>query len=528
MFRLLVLVAALLPTAVAGQPLTLAPRADANEGLPPSVRVFDVSRAGTSLRASLVRATLAADDWALEAVLSDQGTETVPSFAQDDGVLAAVNGGYFGGGQSYSLVLNDGVVAAPNIRALTRSGTTFYPTRGAFALSAARVPDVAWVYDIDGVTWAYPVPSPNAPGAPQPRPDPTFPAGGAVLDAETAIGGGPVLVQNGAPAITYDEEVFFGGSGVDLTSRRARTAVGYTGGSDAAVLIVAVPESAGMTLGELAQLLVDLGADEALNLDGGGSTAMSAGGVALVASTRPVASALRLRTPGDDPEPETGTVIDTGDDAYRETGAWFESSNTPFYGATPSRLNEVGQGDDRAVFSFGDIAAGRYAVEAWWVPASNRATDAPFTVYAGGAGTTVRVDQTDAATAGRWNEIGTFSLAPGDSLVVTDAATGAQSPAYVSVDAVRLTRMGGTATEAGPTSGAAVRVWPNPASRSVTVARDAGGGGPLELVDALGRVLRRWDAPAGAVRVDLDGIPVGVYVVRETATGASARFTVVR
>ena len=517
-----VLLTVLLPAVAAAQPLTLTPRAEANAALPPSVRAFEVTREGTALRALLVRADLAADDWELEAVFSDEGTETVASFAEDDGVLAVVNGGYFGGGQSYSLVLNDGVVLAPNIKAISRTSGLFYPTRSAVGVSAARVPDVAWVYDVAGVTYAYPQPSPNAPDAPQPQPSAQFPDGGAPWDVETAIGGGPVLVQDGEAAITWTEEVFFGGSGVDLTTARARTAAGYT--ASGALLLVAVSEANGLTLPALAQLMVDLGAVEALNLDGGGSTALSAGGVALVSSFRPVATALRIRAAGDEGDGE-GIVFDTGDAGYRETGTWIESANAPFVGGTPSRLNAVGDGSDRAVFTFAGIEARTYAVEAWWTASANRATNAPFTVYHDGVGQTVRLDQTPASTGGTWNRIGEFALAPGDSLVVTDDASGTASPAYVVVDAVRLVPVGGTAAEPAPAP-ARLRVWPNPSAGAVTVALD--GPGRVEVLDVLGRVVRLLDAAGRPVQID--GLAVGVYTVRATA-GAdvrAVRITVVR
>lgn len=524
--------AALLGPAAAAQPLTLTPRADADAALPPSVRTFEVTREGSALRAVLVRADLDADDWALEAVLSDAGSETVRSFADDEGVFVAVNGGYFGSGQSFSLVLNDGVTLTPNIRALTRSGTPFYPTRGAFGVDAARSADVAWVYTPSGdVTYAYPVPSPNAPGAPQPQPTA---AGGTVWDVETAIGGGPVLVQDGRADLTWTEEVFFGGSGVDTTSARARTAVGYTAGGE--VLIVAVAESNGLTLPALAALLVELGAVEAVNLDGGGSTALWAGGVGLVTSPRPVVSALRVRRPGG-AAPRDSLVFDTGDAGYREIGDWFESANTPFYGSTPSRLNETGRGDDRAVFVFDTPdPQTSYRVEAWWTPAANRAVDTPFTVYHEGEGTTFRVDQSDAAAVGQWVALGVVDrLAPGDSLVVTDDATGATSPAFVSVDAVRLVNIGIAATGDGPDGGPALRVGPNPTAGRLAVAVDVRQPGrvAIDVVDALGRVVARSDAVgAGRVTVELDlgRLAPGAYVVRARTAGGvrAAPVTVVR
>ena len=524
-----VLAPCLLAPAATSQPLTLTPRPDAESGLPPSIRVFDVTREGTPLRASLLRANPFTSDWVMEAVLSDEGSETVPSFARDEGVYAALNGGFFGGGQSYSLVLNGGAVLSPNVKALTRDGTTYFPTRGAFTMSYGRSPDVGWVYDVDGVPYAYPAPSPNAPGAPQPRPTASFPEGGAPLTSvRAAIGGGPVLVQDGAVDVTYDQEVFFGGSGVDLTTRRARTAIGYTSAPDAHVLFVAVPEASGVTLGELAELMAELGATEALNLDGGGSSAMSSGGVDLVPSTRPVLSAVRLRDPSAI-DGTQGRVYDTGDDGYSETGGWFESANAPFAAGTPSRLNAVGGGADRAVFRFADLAAGRYAVEAWWTPASNRATDTPFTIYRGGTATTVRADQSAAGSAGVWNRLGEFDLAAGDSVVVTDDASGAGTDVYVVVDALRiLGPLGTTQTGEPARSTGAVRVGPNPATSHLSVTLEHPRPGPVtvELVDALGRVVRRVDRPGAdaTVTLDLRGLRSAVYVLRvASSTGTQVR-----
>lgn len=503
--------------------LTLTPRPDAEDGLPSSVRVFSVTRDGTSQRALLVRADLEADDWVLEAVLSDEGLETVPSFAEDEGVFAAINGGYYGGGQSFSLVLEDGIVASPNIKALTRSGQTFFPTRGAIGVNADRMPDVAWVYDVANMTYAYPAPSPNAPGAPRPQPDRGFPDGGAVWDVTTAIGGGPVLVQNGQAMLTWTEEVFFGGSGVDTTSSRARTAVGYTANRE--ILMVAVSESNGLTLPRLAQLMVDLGAVEAVNLDGGGSTAMTAGGVNVVQSSRPVAAALRIRAPRD-PSPGQETIYDTGDASYRESGDWFESANAPFIGGTPSRLNAVGTGDDRATFVLEGLKAGTYDLSAWWTAATNRATDTPFTIFASGAAQTIRVDQTPTSTAGVWNRIGTFALAPGDSVVVTDDASGRVTPAFVVVDAIRLTATGATSNVPALEDASALRVWPNPSAGAIALEVEAPS--VLEVIDALGRVVRRVETSIG--RVEVSGLPSGIYRVRATsrAETQTAMFTIVR
>lgn len=91
--------------------------------------------------------------------------------------------------------------------------------------------------------------------------------------------------------------------------RNPRTAVGYR--ADGSVLLVTIDgrerdNGAGMTLRELAELFVRLGATEAMGLDGGGSTTMVIGGKVQNAPSdgteRPVSSALVIgpvTTPSD-------------------------------------------------------------------------------------------------------------------------------------------------------------------------------------------------------------------------------------
>jgi exopolysaccharide biosynthesis protein len=89
------------------------------------------------------------------------------------------------------------------------------------------------------------------------------------------IGGGPTLVQKGKVRITAVEERFRN----DVSQGRApRTALGVDAKGN--ILLATVDGrqpgySAGMTLRELARTLDELGAQEAINLDGGGSTTMA-------------------------------------------------------------------------------------------------------------------------------------------------------------------------------------------------------------------------------------------------------------
>ena len=92
-----------------------------------------------------------------------------------------------------------------------------------------------------------------------------------------ALGGGPRLVRAGAISVPFRWEQF--GPSFS-TTRTSRSAVGITAAGK--VLLVTVERSprrsAGMNLFELARLLQNLGAVEAMNLDGGSSATLVVGG----------------------------------------------------------------------------------------------------------------------------------------------------------------------------------------------------------------------------------------------------------
>lgn len=91
-------------------------------------------------------------------------------------------------------------------------------------------------------------------------------------DLWQAIGGGPLLISDGKISVNGHAERFRS----DVTNGcRPRSAVGLTGKGE--VMLVAVEEP-GMTLGELAKVMLKMGATRAMNLDGGGSTAIVVNG----------------------------------------------------------------------------------------------------------------------------------------------------------------------------------------------------------------------------------------------------------
>ncbi|MDQ7843887.1 MAG: phosphodiester glycosidase family protein [Armatimonadota bacterium] len=123
-------------------------------------------------------------------------------------------------------------------------------------------------------------------------------------DLVSALGGGPRLVKDGRVFVPFFWEWF----PFRLFAQRApRTAVGIT--AQGKLIFVTVDgrsrRNTGMTLDELARLMVSLGAREAMNLDGGGSATMVVGGRTVNepsdGAERPVGSALLILRAGSAP-----------------------------------------------------------------------------------------------------------------------------------------------------------------------------------------------------------------------------------
>lgn len=101
---------------------------------------------------------------------------------------------------------------------------------------------------------------------------------GTVRVPQQIIGGFPELLDRGSPVgdLGVAERPSF------AAARHPRTAVGLDNETGVLWIVVVdgrqLPYAAGMSLPELTELFLALGVDEAINLDGGGSSAMSVGG----------------------------------------------------------------------------------------------------------------------------------------------------------------------------------------------------------------------------------------------------------
>ncbi len=117
------------------------------------------------------------------------------------------------------------------------------------------------------------------------------------IAAEDVVGGGPKIVTAGRVDITLEREKV---QPSFSTTRHPRTAIASLPGNKALLVVVDGRQPAlgvGMSLDELARLMIELGAVEATNLDGGGSSTMTIGGKVVnhpsdLTGERPVSDAI--------------------------------------------------------------------------------------------------------------------------------------------------------------------------------------------------------------------------------------------
>ena len=198
----------------------------------------------------------------------------------------------FATNQNLNAVMHDGRLVSYNIHSATLRGKDTFMYRHAFAgaigISKNRKADVAWLFTDSSRKKPFAMQQPLA----------HYKDSVQTLSArqlkrklkpegirmrkwkmQEAVAGGPVLVQEGKISISNNEEYRFPGKA--LNDRHPRTAMGYT--RDGRLIILVVEgrnpgKAEGASLVHLAEILRDLGCEEALNLDGGGSSCMLVNG----------------------------------------------------------------------------------------------------------------------------------------------------------------------------------------------------------------------------------------------------------
>ena len=225
--------------------------------------------------------------------------ETLTQFSQNKKARVVVNGGYFlidkTPTEHVGLLYVNNRTVAPATRSVLRNNKRYFTARGALGFLDDGGIDIAWVTSRNDSLFNFPEPLENQPEEPVDSFD--F-SKAETWEVDDAIHAGPVLMHDGKIRVTSNEEVFFGSTIPDI---HPRTAAGYRNSGELVLLVVdgRQVDSRGVDLQELAILMRDLGCVEAINLDGGGSSAMVVDGKLLnrpagTTSQREVMSAIAV------------------------------------------------------------------------------------------------------------------------------------------------------------------------------------------------------------------------------------------
>ncbi len=489
------------------------------------------------------------------------------TFARDVGAIAAVNGGFFSTSASVSTMIEPGgQVKSQSIQVLNRDGINYPVARAFFGILPDKSMRIDWTYHFsNSINDFYRLNNTldNVIGLPASTPSKSD--GTLYNNVLMGLAGGPNLVSNGQIDVTYDQEVFFGGSGLDGGSNRPRTAIGYTATGKVILLIAEgggmIPNSdfifsSGATLNQMAQFMINLGCVEAMNLDGGGSSTMAIGSTLYNrpnggTTQRPVPTIFAivhkdsLKLP---PPPPEEIVTDTERESTVFNGTicgalcnngWFQSANlNDSYGGTGSWLSEKGDGS-RFITYNPTLKTTEYEVFGWWSASFNRAIDTPYVIVHKNGRDTVRVNQT--SKNAQWVSLGKFEFTgtAADQVIISNKATGGT---YVVADGVRFVQTRAvTSVDDRAQIADDIRLhqnYPNPFNPNTVIGFQLSVTGTVDLnvYDTMGRlvsaVISNQAMAPGEYSVRFDGTDLasGTYVYRLTVDGVSTtrRMTLVR
>jgi len=187
------------------------------------------------------------------------------------------------------------------------------------------------------------------------------------------------------------------------------------------------------------KVMQSLGCVNAINLDGGGSSAMAIKNQTIYNQGRTVPAIFCITHRDSLNLPKTPTyenIIDTEMPQVEKQGGWFETANAGYYGNSKSLLNAVGDGSNYVKYNLNLPGEAEYFVYAWWVASSNRSTATPYIVKHKNGETTVNMDQTKGHAS--WNLVGKFTFSGSSDEYVKITNAGYPSGAYVVADAIKI------------------------------------------------------------------------------------------
>ena len=250
------------------------------EDLPDGIRVFSGRNKQLPLNAWYVEVDSKNVHLYTEIVVSNDmdRRETPGQFAARMDAVVVVNGGYFlmhkNPTEHVGLLKNNGEIISNTLRSMLKREKRYYLTRSAIGFDQSGAMDIAWIASHNDSIFEWDKPANNLPGVPVTEIDYSKAHFWKMNDAMRA---GPVVVKNSRKHVTDNDEVFFWSK---IPAIHPRTAAGYTKDGKYIFLVVdgRQPDSRGVNLNELSILMFDLDCEEAINLDGGGSSAIVVNG----------------------------------------------------------------------------------------------------------------------------------------------------------------------------------------------------------------------------------------------------------
>jgi hypothetical protein len=420
----------------------------------PGITLSDYRSASPAADVWVASVDLCENGIAIEASKADTSLSTTASWATGQGLQLGVNGDFFRTGpvRVYGDAVGNGISWPLNQTGLDDAYNSewYHNDYGWLAFGHDRVyfTHTKWTKNnVDTNTgWA---PNTVAPSVP--------------LGTLSLVSGFSQLVVDGIPHTCTNPADGCFPDRSDMDDRHPRTAMGLSQDGQTLFLVVVdgrTTQSAGMRGAELAELMGQLGAHQAINLDGGGSTQMWVQGQGTVnnpsdGSARSVANHWGVRATGSGRPahcptappcaiipPEGGTLDEEGacfrafgpSQWWREESAgegghlfWTNAWNTD----TPSNW---------AWYQLHFEEAGSYELEFYADPSFSVFPQTNTLVVAGGQENWLTVDQ---GAANGWTALGTFDfVAGGDQfLAIYDDGSNVGSGQHIVADDIRLTRL---------------------------------------------------------------------------------------
>ena len=248
--------------------------------LPPSIVLLEGTDDQLPLKAWAARIDLSSPTIDVSVLAADEedGRLSAGSFAEETGACLVVNGGFYlendGDFEPVGLLISQGEFLQFATPGIYWDDKRYDVHRAAIGFRADNQVEIGWVSSHSDSVRIWPLPVPNEPGNPGAIPDSIA---GELWDVTDAVSGGPALIKNGLNSITSYQEAFFGPAGSEY---HPRTAAGIS--EDGSLILLVIDgrqrSSRGASFAELAGILKSLGAVDALNLDGGGSSTLVAQG----------------------------------------------------------------------------------------------------------------------------------------------------------------------------------------------------------------------------------------------------------